>query len=178
MTRRYKTYVKVRLAKVKTDATGDAEAVQSFVTVANSLLKLDPRIVIHPWGAKANYNFAKPITKNSAKPTTKENLYNYVDRIFIRENSFPYVRMLTSHDVHRTELSSETFTTNIRDQGINLWIDAIQAETIKTAGWLLGSHPEILNTKDFATILQQHPLLKGVELEVQVKFIRPTTKYK
>ena len=112
--------MKIRLAKIQTDATGDAEAVKSFNIVTNSLLKLDPRVVIHPWKTKSKYNFAKAMTKNSNKPSTKEKMNDYVDRLYIRENTFPYIRMLIGHDIHRNEFDDETFATILRDQGINL----------------------------------------------------------
>ena len=106
------TFVKVRLAKIKSDATGDTEVVESFNNVINNLLKIDPRIVIHTWGAKAMVSYTKPISKTSTKPSTKDKMKDYVDQLFVRENTFPYIRIKIGHDIHRSEFSNESLNSN------------------------------------------------------------------
>ena len=57
-----------------------------------------------------------------------------MDRLFVRENTFPYIRMVIGHDIHRDELCNESLTDTLRDKGINAWVDTIQADEVKTAG--------------------------------------------
>ena len=118
LTRRYKTFLKFRLPRVHSQATGDAEVTTSFGEVIGNLFKADPRTVIHVWGRKARYSNNKPLLKNGIKPTNKEMMVDYVDRVFVRENSFPYVRVLIGHDIHRDEYKKEAFISALHVKGI------------------------------------------------------------
>jgi hypothetical protein len=171
-TRKHKFYIKTKLPKVinKDDAEAEAEVVKAFSAMIQRFLHLDSRAVILPWNDKKH---VKPITEGKTLPKTRDQMEQYVDRVFIQHNKSAYCRIKVSFDVDEDRFFGDTDWFS----GKGCWYekDFLQVKIITCGGWFVGSVAMAGgNVKDFSEAVSQHPLLvsKGIQVEIRTHAIK------
>ena len=149
----------------KDDAEAEAEVVKAFVAMIQRFFHLDSRAVILPWNDKKH---VKPITEGKSLPKSRDQMEQYVDRVFIQHNKAAYCRIKISFDVDEDRFFSDTdwFL------GKGCWYekDFLQVKIITCAGGFVGSVAMVGgNTKDFSEAISQHPLLVSKDIQVEIR---------
>jgi hypothetical protein len=166
-TRKHKLYIKTKLPKVmsKDDAEAEAEVVKAFVGIIQRLFLLDSRAVILPWNDRKH---VKPITEGKSLPKSRDQMEQYVDRVFIQHNKAAYCRIKVSFDIDEDLFFGDTDWFS----GKGCWYekDFLQVKIITCAGWFVGSVAyQGGNVKDFSEAISQHPLLVSKNIQVEVR---------
>jgi hypothetical protein len=166
-TRKHKFYIKTKLPKVinKDDAEAEAEVVKAFSAMVQRFLHLDSRAVILPWNDKKH---VKPLTEGKSLPKSRDQMEQYVDRVFIQHNKAAYCRMKVSFDVDKDRFFGDTDWFS----GKGCWYkkDFLQVKIITCAGWFVGSVAMVGgNVKDYLQAVSQHPLLVSKDIQVEIR---------
>ena len=169
--RHYRTYVKIKLARITSESFPDQEVelTSSLKQLLHYIWATDSSALILPW-AKASSNL--PLKKGSDLPKSKFDMDKYVDRIWMMKNQSAYCRMLVAHNPEPKKLFEDSqLQLCIEKSQLMLTIERIQADRLVSAGHLLGYHTTVCNCSNLADTLQQHPILQGLSIEIRPEFI-------
>ena len=139
--------------------------VKAFSAMVQRFLHLDSRAVILPWNDKKH---VKPLTEGKSLPKSRDQMEQYVDRVFIQHNKAAYCRMKVSFDVDEDRFFGDTDWFS----GKGCWYekDFLQVKIITCAGWFVGSVAMVGgNVKDYSEAVSQHPLLVSKDIQVEIR---------
>ena len=169
--RHYRTYVKIKLARITSESFPDQEVelTSSLKQLLHYIWATDSSALILPW-AKTSSNL--PLKKGSDLPKSKFDMDKYVDRIWMMKNQNAYCRMLVAHNPEPKKLFEDSqLQLCIEKSQLMLIIERIQADRLVSAGHLLGYHTMVCNCANLADTIQQYPILQGLSIEIRPEFI-------
>jgi hypothetical protein len=154
----------------KDDVEAEAEVVKALVAMIQRFFHLDSRAVILPWNDKKHI---KPITEGNVLPKSRDQMEQYVNRVFIQHNKAAYCRIKVSFDINDNLFFSDTDWF----WGKGCWYekDFLQVKIITCRGWLVGSVATPGgNVKDCSEAVSQHPLpvAKGIRVEIRMHAVK------
>lgn len=174
--RKYNTFMKLRLPKMKRDYNdADEELGENFSELMDIITAADPHAIILPWNENSRI---KALSKTSDRPTTRASIEDYVDRCYVSKGMSPWCRLRIGHNVEVVSWTDEDFGRNLRTKDMSLYPDKLQVKKTGCAGWWLGSHPATMNSADMEQAISQHPKMRGIPIEIRTQPIRLTAQGK
>ena len=113
-------------------------------------------------------------------PTHKRELMVYVDKCFLKEDSYPYIRFSVGHNKKRKCIDSTALKEGLMTHGIHVNADKMQVKETLCLGWLMGSHPKAVNAADLELAIKKFrfpedftgkPMIE-YDVEIRVQAIR------
>ena len=145
--RKYMTILKIRLPTVISENLEDAgiDAAESFSEIMEILFSIDPQIILEPWWDNET---TKSIGKNDELPTCRQDLLKYVDKCFLRKDSYPYIKIIIRHNRNKSRFITMEVQDKYKSHKVYLSIAKIQQKQTVCIGWLMGTHPKSVNLID------------------------------
>ena len=169
--RKFSSFLKIRTAKLKSDDRLGQE--DEFLAVMQETLTklwtLDPKLVIFPW--KKGLEGSKPIQKGKAFPSNRDAFADFTEKVFLKRGENVWIRLHVGHNKQVTALKDDRMIDHFRQKDMLVYKDNLQVKTTAKAGWLLGSHPTVLNARDLEDSLAQLPEMSGLPVEVRTEWI-------
>ncbi len=169
--RKFSSFLKIRTAKLKSDDRLGQE--EEFLTVMQETLTklwtLDPKLVIFPW--KKGMEGSKPIQKGKAFPSNRDAFADFTEKVFLKRGENVWIRLHVGHNKQITALKDDRMLDHFRQKDMLVYKDNLQVKTTAKAGWLLGSHPTVLNARDLEDSLALLPEMSGLPVEIRMEWI-------
>ena len=169
--KKFSTFFKSRLPKIKTDtpAEQEVEAGKNFEILILKLQASDSSLIVLPWTKRPRLSAIK---KGGKFPTTKDDLEQFLDRLFLQKNKSPWSRFRLGHNKETADILTDDNISWARSNDYTIIKEKIQAPYLAKAGFLMGYHPLSLNPNNLEMALKQFKELKGIPIEVRVEYIQ------
>jgi hypothetical protein len=169
--RKYKTFIKLKLAKINSDnATDQEEEVSTCLkNIMDKIWSIDPSALIIPWREDS---IDKPLSSKKEFPRSRDQLAKFVDRIWIEKSKNAYCRMLITHNNEKEAIfNDDALQRWIYESQLSLNIERIQSRKTGRAGHLMGFHATVANTINLASAIESQPEMHGISVEIRSEFI-------
>ncbi len=169
--RKFKTFLKIKTAPLKKPDRMDQET-EFLDIMQDTLAKLwtiDPKLVVYPW--KPEYEGGKPIQAGKAFPSNRDAFAEFTERVFLKRGMNVWVRLHVGHNKSLAILQSDKMVDHFRQKDMLAYKDNLQVKTTTKAGWLLGSHPTVLNPRDLEEALSLLPEMDGIPIEIRIDWV-------
>ena len=144
-------------------------ALTSLIDVLRLLVSWDSSSLIYVFPTKARNNpQARPIRPRSwqDQPPDRAILEIYAHQIWLRAGNRSFLRFLVGHDKSYKELFCPTLQTDLEARELFLEVDHIQAATIVTCGFLVGSYMKSFNVDSYNALLSTIPKFASFPVSV------------
>jgi hypothetical protein len=132
------------------------------------LWTLDPKLVIFPW--KKGMEGSKPIQNGKAFPSNRDVFADFTEKVFLKRGENVWIRLHVGHNKQITALKDDRMLDHFRQKDMLVYKDNLQVKTTAKAGWLLGSHPTVLNARDFEDPLALLSEMSGLPVEIRMEW--------
>jgi hypothetical protein len=169
--RKYKTFIKLKLAKINSDNAADQEEEAStcLKNIMDKIWSIDPSALIIPWREDS---IDKPLSSKKEFPRSRDQMTKFVDRIWIEKSKNAYCRMLMTHNNEREAVfNDDALQRWIYESQLSLNIERIQSRKTGRAGHLMGYHATVANTINLASAIESQPEMHGISVEIRSEFI-------
>jgi len=92
---------------------------------------------------------------NRNMPTNKRELLVYVDNLFLKEDSYPYIQFSVGHNKRRNCIDLMALKEALHKHGIYVNVDKLQEKETLCIGWWMRSHPKAVNAPDLELALKK-----------------------
>lgn len=169
--RKFRSFIKIRTAKLKTDNRMDQETefLEIMQETCTKLWALDPKLVVYPW--KKGLEDGKPIQAGKAFPSNRDAFAEFTERIFLKRGENVWIRLHLGHNKSIAALKEDKLLDHFRQKDMVVYKDNLQVKTTAKAGWLLGSHVTVLNPRDLEEALSLLPEMKNIPVEIRIDWI-------
>jgi hypothetical protein len=133
------------------------------------LWMLDPKLVIFPW--KKGMEGSKPIQNGKAFPRNRDTFADFTEKVFLKRGENVWIRLHVGHNKQITALKDDRILDHFRQKDMLVYKDNLQVKTTAKVGWLLGSHPTVLNARDLEDSLALLPEMSGLPVEIRMEWI-------
>ena len=82
-------------------------------------------------------------------------MLHYVDKCYLNVGSYPYVRFIVQHNKKPVHFESEELKLKLKEEQIYLNVDRLQSRNTICIGWLMGSHPKAVNSRDLEEVIKK-----------------------
>jgi hypothetical protein len=169
--RKYKTFIKLKLAKINNDNITDQEEEAStcLKNIMDKIWSIDPSVLIIPWREDS---IDKPLSSKKEFPRSRDQMTKFVDRMWIEKSKNAYCRMLLTHNNEREAIfNDDALQRWIYESQLSLNIERIQSRKTGRAGHLMGYHATVANTINLASAIESQPEMQGISVEIRSEFI-------
>ena len=169
--KKYESFFKIRLPKIQSNTPGpqEEEVTKSFQTVFSKMQSTDPSIVLYTWNRGTRLSSLK---KGQQLPKTREDLEEYVDKVWLQKGRSPWIRFKIGHNKPTDNILTEPLTTWAKREDYTIMKEKIQSKTLSKVGFLMGYHPAAINASNLELALQQFPKLQKIQLEIRIEAIQ------
>jgi hypothetical protein len=133
------------------------------------LWSIDPKLVVYPW--KPENEGGKPIQSGKELPSNRDAFSEFTERVFLKRGINVWIRLHVGHNKSLAVLQSDKMIDHFRQKDMLVYKDNLQVKTTTKAGWLLGSHPTVLNPRDLEEALSLLPEMNGIPIEVRIDWV-------
>mgnify|MGYP000662507752 CR=1 FL=1 len=169
--RKFKTFLKIKTAPLRKPDRMDQE--HEFLEIMEQTLtklwSIDPKLVVYPW--KPENEGGKPIQSGKELPSNRDAFSVFTERVFLKRGINVWIRLHVGHNKSLVVLQSDKMTDHFRQKDMLVYKDTLQVKTTTKAGWLLGSHPTVLNPRDLEEALSLLPEMNGIPIEVRIDWV-------
>jgi hypothetical protein len=130
---------------------------------------LDPKLVIFPW--KKGLEGSKPIQKGKAFPSNRDAFADFTEKVFLKRGKNVWIRLEVGHNKQITALKDDCMLDHFQQKDMLVYKDNLQVKTTAKAGWLLQSHPTVLNARDLKDLLVLLPEMSGLPVKIRMEWI-------
>ena len=172
---KYRTYVKIKLAKPTTDTPDDQEqeALQSFKSIMEKLWHLDSKLTALAWENEAD----KPLRQSSTFPASRSSMERFVDRLWVQRSRPAYCRMFIAHDKEaKTIFENQNLTDWLQEMQLSCTIERIQSKQTSKIGHLMGYHATVVNLGLLADAIESQPAMQGLTIEIRSELLTYATE--
>jgi len=131
--------ITVRGRKVQKELTFN-----NFEEIVTTLFNIDKNCTIFPWWYRNSEGLSK-LNMNRNMSTNKRELLVYVYTRFLKEDSYPYIRLLVGHSKKRKYLNSVAMEEAHHKHIMYVNVDKLQAKETLCIGLLIESHLKVAN---------------------------------
>ena len=175
--RPFQTFFKVRFPRFSNNNSQNdlkSEVKNHLQNPMEFLWGIDPMLIILPWNEESHF---QPLANGDEIPDGFC-ISRYVDRLFVKPNEFAYCRIILGHPKDKSKLINTDTQEWFEGSSFLFSEKRIQARKLCRVGWLLGSHPGILNTTNLQQALDQiHPFSR-IKTEIQIERVNYKDKEK
>ena len=169
--KKYESFFKMRLPKIQSNTPGpqEEEVTKTFQTVFSKMQSTDPSIVLYTWNRGTRLTSLK---KGQQLPKTREDLEEYVDKVWLQKGRSPWIRFKIRHNKPTDNILTESLTTWAKREDYTIMKEKIQSKTLSKVGFLMGYHPVAINATNLELALQQFPKLQKIQIEIRIEAIQ------
>ena len=169
--KKFETFFKIRLPKIQSNTPGpqEEEVTKAFQTVFTKLQTTDSSLVLYTWNRGTRLSSLK---KGQQLPKTREDLEEYVDKVWLQKGRSPWIRFKIGHNKPSEDILTDNLTTWAKREDYTIMKEKIQSKTLSKVGFLMGYHPSALNANNLELALQQFPKLNKIQLEIRIEAIQ------
>jgi hypothetical protein len=168
---KFSSFLKIRMAILKSDDQLGQE--EEFLTIMQETLTklwtLDPNLVIFPW--RKGLEGSKPIQKGKAFPSNRDTFADFTEKVFLKRGKNVWIRPHVEHNKQITALKEYRMLDHFQQKDMLVYKDNLQVKSTAKAGWLLGSHPTVLNARNLEDSLALLPEMSGLPVEIRMDWI-------
>ena len=140
--------------------------VPQFRELLLALMELEPSLATIPYPDHPTTKTSCPFSKDCSMLSNTTRIRTYVDQIYAADDKSTIVKWLVGHDTPSAAFNSLEFSRKADEFDGEVRICTIQASTVVTAGYLLGSR-KTMDDIHWSTHYNVHPRL--LKMDVQVK---------
>ncbi len=169
--RKFKSFLKIKTAPLSKPDRMDQETefLEIMQDTLTKLWTIDPKLVVYPW--KPENEGGKPIQSGKAFPSNRDAFSEFTERVFLKRGMNVWIQLHVGHNKSLAVLQSEKMIDHFRQKNMLAYKDNLQVKTTAKAGWLLGSHPTVLNPRDLEEALSLLPEMKDIPIEVRIDWV-------
>jgi hypothetical protein len=169
--RKFKTFLKIKTSTLKKPDRMDQESefLEIMQDTLTKLWTIDPKLVVYPW--KEENDGGKPIQSGKVFPSNRDAFAEFTERVFLKRGMNVWIRLHVGHNKSLAALQDAKMIDHFRQKDMLAYKDNLQVKTTTKAGWLLGSHPTVLNPRDLEEALSLLPEMKGIPIEIRIDWV-------
>ncbi len=169
--RKFKTFLKIKTSTLKKPDRMDQESefLEIMQDTLTKLWTIDPKLVVYPW--KEENEGGKPIQSGKVFPSNRDAFAEFTERVFLKRGMNVWIRLHVGHNKSLAALQDAKMIDHFRQKDMLAYKDNLQVKTTTKAGWLLGSHPTVLNPRDLEEALSLLPEMKGIPIEIRIDWV-------
>ncbi len=169
--RKFKTFLKIKTSTLKKPDRMDQETefLEIMQDTLTKLWTIDPKLVVYPW--KDENEGGKPIQAGKAFPSNRDAFAEFTERVFLKRGMNVWIRLHVGHNKSLAILQEDKMIDHFRQKDMLAYKDNLQVKTTTKAGWLLGSHPTVLNPRDLEEALSMLPEMTGIPVEIRIDWV-------
>lgn len=172
--RAHTTYIKIRMSPIDPDPNifhrEFSRKAKEFLEILNRLWEVDQTLVVTGWKESEKI---EPLTAESKTQPTRDFLGTYVESFYIATGrGGSYIRCRIRHNTSYDEIVEHPNVESLASEiQANIYLDKIQAQVVKQAGWLAGSIDSRIGVTDLENAMKQQPMaidnnIKDLEIRI------------
>jgi hypothetical protein len=114
---------------------------------------------------------SKPIQNGKAFPSNRDAFAYFTEKVFLKRGETVWIRLHVGHNKQIAALKDDCMLDHFRQKYMLVYKDNLQVKTTAKAGWLLKSHPTVLNARDLKDSLALLPKMSGLPVEIRMEWI-------
>ena len=118
---------------------------------------------MYTWNKRTRLSVIK---KGQPLPKTREDLEEYVDKLWLQKGRSPWIRFKAGNKDSKKILHDD-LTNWAKREDYTVAKEKIQAKNLSKVGFLMGYHPSALNASNLELALKQFENLKDIQIEVR-----------
>jgi hypothetical protein len=112
---------------------------------------------------------SKPIQNGKAFPSNRDAFAYFTEKVFLKRGENVWIRLHVGHNKQIAALKDDCMLDHFRQKYMLVYKDNLQVKTTAKAGWLLKSHPTVLNARDLKDSLALLPKMSGLPVEIRME---------